>query len=138
MEQKTYWWRIVLIAVCVIILTGAYIGPCEYNFGKCIGGNSILVVRSLFHFSLSFLLVSPALFFVVDFVFKKWLRLSVVWFLFIVVLISIVPEYQGGWVGIGPEKESVSIWLSSLFVIVSLVKLVWDTRKLRQNRADSR
>ena len=67
MEQKTYWWRIVLIAVCVIILTGAYIGPCEYNFGKCIGGNSILVVRSLFHFSLSFLLVSPALFFVVDF-----------------------------------------------------------------------
>jgi hypothetical protein len=31
------------------------------------------------------------------------------------------------------NRESVSIWLSSLFVIVSLVKLVWDTRKLRQN-----
>ncbi len=31
-----------------------------------------------------------------------------------------------------PEKESISIWLSVLFVIISLAKLVWDTKKLRQ------
>lgn len=90
------------------------------------------MTRTLFHFSLALLVVSPALFLISRIVFKKWVHFSIMWFLSTAVLILIAPEYQGGWLGIGPEKESVSIWLSVLFVIISLAKLVWDTKKLRQ------
>ena len=32
---------------------------------------------------------------------------------------------------IGPTKESVSVWMSELFVIVSLAKVAWNSRKQR-------
>lgn len=127
----TYWWRASLIIGVVLILTIAYIGPCDYALARCLGGNSILVTRTIFHFSLSLLAVSPFLFFVRDEVFKKWLRFAGVWFTIAAVLIAITPEYQGGWMSIGPTKESVSIWMGALFVIGSLAKLAWDSRKLK-------
>lgn len=127
--QKTYLWRIVLSIVCVSILIGAYIGPCEYRLGRCLGGNNIILTRTFFHFTLSFLFMSPFLFFVNDAVFKKWLRFSIAWFVLAAILITLAPEYRGGWLGIGPEKESVSIWASVLFVILSIAKLSWDSWK---------
>jgi fucose 4-O-acetylase-like acetyltransferase len=61
--------------------------------------------------------------------FKKWLRFAGVWFAVAAILIAVTPEYQGGWMPISPTKESVSIWMASLFVIISLAKLAWDSRK---------
>lgn len=126
--QKTYWWRTGLVAVCLIILLGAFVGPCGYTLGKCLGGNSIIVVRTFFHFSLSLLVASPFLFFVGDTIFKKWLRFAIIWFVLATALILLVPEYQGGWLGIGLEKESVSIWMSELFVIFSIGQIAWQSR----------
>ena len=138
MEQKTYWWRIVLIAVCMIILTGAYIGPCEYILNRCIWGGDIPVVRSMFHFSVSLLIISGFFSFVRDAVFLSWIRFAFLWCIISLVLILSTPEYSRDALFTELNRESVSIWFSSLFVIVSLVKLVWDTRKPRQNGADSR
>jgi hypothetical protein len=129
--QKTYWWRIILIVVCTGVLLGAYLGPCDSNVARCLGGDSILVTRTFFHFALSLLVVSLFLFFVRDTVFLKWLRFAMIWFAVAAVLIAATPTYTGGWMSFGPTKESVSIWLSMLFVAVSSIKLVWDMRKAK-------
>ena len=130
--QKTYWWRAILTVGLVVVLGSLYIGICDFKFSRCFGGNNILFTRTLFHFSLSILSISPFLFFIADSVFKKWLRFTAVWFILALIFIILAPEYQGGWIGIGPEKESVSIWMSSLFVIISLVKISWDSWKIKR------
>ena len=49
------------------------------------------------------------------------------------------PEYGGGFIiGYNPDRSTVAFGIGVLFVIVSLVKLVWDTKKLQQSGADSR
>jgi hypothetical protein len=50
-----------------------------------------------------------------------------------VIFIILAPEYQGGWLGIGPEKESVSIWMSALFIFLSFAKIAWDSRNKQIN-----
>lgn len=82
-------------------------------------------------FSLSILATSLFLFFVTDAVFLKWLRFAVAWFSLTTIFIIMAPVYTGGFMGFGPTKESVSIWMASLFVIISLIKLIWDSRRLK-------
>lgn len=127
--MKTYWWRIISFVLPIVILMILYFLSCSQEFSRCIWGASIPISRTSFHFSLSILAVSPFLFFVLDEVFKKWLRFAGVWFVAAAIFISMAPEYQGGWMPIGPTKESVSTWMSGLFVVVSLAKLAWDSRK---------
>lgn len=127
--QRTYWQRIVLLLISFITLTLLFLTACQYNFWRCVGGNDILVVRTAFHFFGAIFVTGFMFIFVSDSVFKKWLKFTGIWFFITTIMIILSPEYQGGWLGIGPEKESVSIFMSVLFVIVSLVKLVWDVRK---------
>ncbi len=129
--QKTYWWRAGLVASCLVILFSAYAGPCEGSFGRCFGGNSIIVTRTFFHFSLSLILISPFLFFVSDYIFLRWLRFAAIWLVLAAICIILAPEYQGGWLGMGPEKESVSFWMSVLLVILSLIQLVWENLRMQ-------
>jgi len=87
------------------------------------------VTRTLFHISLAVFMISLLLFFVSDKVFKKWLVFSIVWIFLTVAIVGITPEYSGGFFDITPGKETVSIWLSELFVIASFAKIVWDSIK---------
>jgi hypothetical protein len=125
--QKTYWWRVGLFSLSLVILAVSYIGFCDYKIGMCLGGNDILIIRTLFHIFLATLVISSFLFFVSDKSFLKWLRFAVVWIFLSVFLIYAIPEYQGGWISIAPGKELASIWMSELFVILSLGKIVWDS-----------
>lgn len=122
-----------MIIFCILILLSAYIGYCEYRLSKCLFGNSILMTRTFFHFSLSLLAVSPLLFFISDKIFKKWLRFAGIWFAVAAILILISPEYSGGFgPSLNPTKESVSIWMSSLFVIGSLAIIVREKLSARK------
>ncbi len=89
-------------------------------------------IDSLLFLSLSLGVVSVLTFFVCDSVFFKWLYLTILWVIVSGVLLVMTPQYPGGWAFSSPGRESVSIWLSVLFVIISLAKLVGDTKKLRQ------
>lgn len=129
--QKTYWWRVSLIIACLVVIFGSYVGTCQFSFGKCIGGDSIPFTRMFFHITLSALIVSPTLFFIRDAVFLAWLRFAIAWFVITVILIALAPVSTGGWMSFGPTKELVSIWMGGLFVIVSLAKLAWDSKKAR-------
>lgn len=132
MEQKAYWWRVLVLLFAGILCgygyVAAYVNVQLYNS----------YIDSLLFLSMSLGVVAFFSFFVSDLVFMKWFYFATLFMLVSCVLIAAIPQYSGGWAFSNPGRESVSILLSSLFVIVSFVKLVWDTRKLRQSGADSR
>lgn len=133
--KKTYWWRVILFIVSIVAIAISYYGPCEHNLNKCFYGNYILVTRTIFHMSLALLLLGIVLFFVSDNVFIKWFRFALIWLLLMAVLVSVVPVSTGGWMNFGPTKYMVSIWMVSLFVILSLAKIIWDST--RQNKIEA-
>ncbi len=123
--QKTYWWRIGLLVVSLIVLLIAYIEPCNYKLTRCLWGNSILITRTFFHIFLAILASSLFTFFISDKTFFKWLRFAVAWFALDAIFVTMAPVYTGGWINFDPTKELVSIWMGSLFVIISLIMFVW-------------
>lgn len=74
----------------------------------------------LFLLSLSLTIISPFLFFISDKIFLRWLRFSLIWFGLAIIFIGVSPQYSGGWMSLGPTKESISIMMSALFVMLSL------------------
>lgn len=131
--QKTYWWRGLVILVCAVALVFSYAGSCDFRISKCLGGNSILLTRTLVHFSLAILPITLLTLFVNDLVFKKWLRFTLIWFTVTFIFVMLAPEYKGGW---GPNyvmtKEMTSIWMSSLFVIISPIRLFLAYRRSKK------
>lgn len=130
--KKTYWWRIGLGIVCVLILAVTFFGPCDQKFGRCAGGDDIIIVRTLFHFFLATIIVTPLLFFVKDNIFLKWLKFAIAWFILEILCIALSPAYSGDFLGLIPEKELVSTWMSELFVIISICIIAYQSYKLRK------
>jgi len=127
--KKQSWWALGLIGASLIFMVSAYFGPCDNKLNKCFWGNSILYTRTLFHISLAILLTVPFIFFFSDKFFIKWLRFALIWFFLAIVFIVLAPVYTGGWISFGPTKESVSIWMSGLFVAISLGMFVREHLK---------
>lgn len=124
MKTKNYWWRLVVTAIAMGILLIAYIGPCDFRLSRCLGGDSIYMVRTIFHIFLAILIISPFLFFINDKIFLKWLRFAGVWIVLSILAIIITPSHSEGILSFGgPSKELVSIWMGVLFVILSLTKI---------------
>jgi len=133
--KKTYWWRFLFLITGIIIFGyswvasyGDELGLCNLENGveKCIL-NYNSYVDSLGFFSISIIIISLSLFFITDKIFIKWLRFATVWIILSIFLIVITPEYSGGWISMNPDRESVSIWMGVLFVILSLGKIGWDS-----------
>ena len=118
--SKTYWWRIAVIFLGVLFLVAAYVMNSFKLYEE--------INSPLFVFSLAILVVSVPLFFIADKIFLKWLRFAVIWILLSIFLIAITPERHAFFV-MDPDKEMVSIWMSSLFVILSLVQIIWQSWK---------
>lgn len=131
--KKTYWWRILILLSCIFVLLISFFIPCEQKIGKCIGGNNIIITRTLFHYFLSFLIVSPFLFLIKDVIFKKWFKFAIVWFVLLTIFIILSPEYSSDIFGLSPTKELVSIWMSSLFVIISLIQIIFLSIRQKNN-----
>lgn len=127
--QKTYWWRVGLFVMALVVLILEYASVCDYKFGRCMGGNSISVVRTSFHLFLATSIISIFLFLISDKIFLKWLRFAVMWIILSIMAVIVTPEYAGTGVVSGPNREMVSIWMGSLFVIISLIKITWDSKK---------
>ncbi|MFA6159594.1 MAG: hypothetical protein WC678_00700 [Parcubacteria group bacterium] len=138
MSKKTYWWRVITV---LLFLTGTFIGYIlfyPYQVGICnsLGRGCVFsalkrtIAEPLFLFSAFSSIVSIFLFFINDKIFLKWLRFAGVWIVLSIFAIAITPSHSGGILSFGgPSKEDVSIWMGALFVILSLAKIVWDSRK---------
>lgn len=127
--KKTYWWRIAVIIFSMVVLLLVYVGPCKYDISRCFWGNYILITRTIFHIFLAILIISPTLFFISDRILKKWLKFTIIWFIIDSILVFLAPVSTGGFINFGPTKELVSIWMGVLFVIFSLVLIIWQSVK---------
>ncbi len=131
--EKKYWWRnvVVLLSAFLVILGWVYDTYfCFSNNDQCLlDAYRLILFEPLFILSLSLLIVSPFLFFITDSIFLKWLKFTLGWFFLSIIFIILAPVSSGGFIGLNPEKESVSIWMASLFVIISLILIRWNMRK---------
>lgn len=99
------------------------IGECPFDQFR------LSIIYPVLLFSRSFLLVSLFLFFARDDVFKKWLWFALVWFGISVFFIALAPAYNHGLFSMmNPTKESVSLWMSVIFIPVSLGFLLWSSK----------
>ena len=139
--EKTYWWRIATLLLSVLGIVIGYALFYPYQYGLCnsfvetcfFGGFKKTIAEPLVLIALSFSVISPFLFFINDIIFKKWLRFGMAWFFLTAILILISPEYSGGFgPSLNPTKESVSIWMSSLFVIISLILIAREKLKMKR------
>lgn len=105
---------------------------CNYN-EYCIFSYNAYVDPLMF-LSLFTLAISFFLFFISDKIFIKWLKFAASWMGITALFVLLAPVYTGGWMSFGPTKESVSIWMGSLFVILSLIKITWDWKKDKNGR----
>ncbi len=90
----------------------------------------------LFWVSLAIFVVSLFTFFVSDKIYKKWLIFTSVWMVVTIASVILAPVSAGGPFGIGPDKESVSVWMSSLFVIISILMfIIMSVRERKKTRS---
>lgn len=135
--QKTYWWRVVVLFLGAVAFGWGYLVVNAIQLGLCSLGQKCFFhynsyVDPLMFISLFLLVVSSLLFFVYDVVFIKWLKFVLVWFALAAIFILLAPVYSGGYIGLNPTKESVSIWMGSIFVVVSIFMLAYQHIQLRK------
>lgn len=135
--QKTYWWRVSFLILGIIMFGYSYVvsysnnlGLCEVNKGveKCVFEYNSYIDAFGFS-SVSIIIIAIILLFISDKIFLKWLHFAVVWIVLSIIAIVVTPEYAGTGVLSGPNREMVSIWMGSLFVIISLIKIIWDSKQ---------
>lgn len=128
--KKTYWWRILISAISGgVVFFGwyydTYLCFSNYNSECMLDNYRLVVIEPTILLMASILVISPFLFFFSDKFFIKWFRFALVWFFLAIVFVALTPD-QHNFMSLNPNKESVSIWMSSLFVVLSLAQFVWE------------
>ena len=120
----------IILLVSAVVLVVCYLSVKGY-FGNIFIFRYNDFTDSFMLLSASFLLVSLFMFSVTDSVFKKWLKFSSVWLLSSLLAIAMTPRYPRGF--IDPDREQVSIWMSSLFLIISIIlMIIWSIKEKRK------
>lgn len=120
--------KAMLFLFLIFLLTVSYFGPCENKIMRCLGGNNISATRTFVHLAIPSVLSLFILFFLSKNIFTKWLKFAVVWIILSLFFILITPVYPGGFMD--PNREQVSIWMSGLFLIISLILIIiWHIKE---------
>ena len=129
-QKKLLWLKIIGLFISTIILIILYFSSCNLKLNRCFWGNDILFSRTLFHICLSMGTIFLFSFLISIKTFKKWLTFAAIWFLVDVIWIMKSPVISHYEFDIIPStKEAVSVWMGSLFVIISLVMFIVLTIK---------
>jgi len=125
---KTYWWRIIILLAVLFFVVADYFTYCEMSMRRCFWNGDIYILRTIFHLSVPILISSIILFLTSDNIFKKWIKFAIGWIFVSLIAIAATPEYGGGF--LDPDREQVSIWMSSLFLIISIIlMIVWSVKE---------
>lgn len=126
--------------VCVISLIGLVLGIVidPYILGFCTTDRSLCVFDSLAHalgkplviIFLPLFLVSAAMFYFKEQVFDIWVKFVCFWLPITALFVILAPEYDSSLLNI--QKDSVSLFMSGLFVIVSFFLIVY--RSIRSGK----
>ncbi|MFZ2154054.1 MAG: hypothetical protein WAV16_02370 [Candidatus Moraniibacteriota bacterium] len=134
--KKTYWWRVLLSFFAAIGITIGEITFYPYKYGLCkdsLDNCAVSVLRKsfsepLFIFAVALFFTSLFLFFVSNNIFTKWFKFASIYTVFAWLAILITPVYPGGFMD--PNREQVSIWMSGLFLIISLILIIiWHIKE---------
>lgn len=134
--KKTYWWRILnsIIAGGIVVLGWIYDTYYCFSFSRstCLFDEYRLTfIEPVVLFSVYFFIVSIFLFFINDNIFLKWFKFAMIWMVLTVTVIVISPKTSHDAL-FTIDKEMVSIWMSSLFAIISIIILAYQSYKLRK------
>ncbi len=88
------------------------------------------IAEPLFNLSVSLLIISTILLFVRDQIFHPWLKFAYWWLSASVLLVFLVPTHNGSLLPV--TKEIVSLWMSGLFVFISIMIIIKKSLKLRK------
>ena len=111
-----------------------------YVYGICVetkkclfDGWSFSISEPLILTSISYFITSIFTFLISDSIFKRWIKFAIAWMIMAVIAIAVSPVYSPYIFG-GPTKESVSIWMGTLFVIISLTMFAVMTWRERRHK----
>jgi hypothetical protein len=155
--------KVILFLVSLFIMFGGYLVAEEFSFrfetcgvgykgvsgieddGKfkltpeCEGYKKFLsdidsyVGEPMFFYSLALIIISLMLFIFSDKIFKKWLKFALGYTIFAWFIIFITPVSSVGF--LDPDREQVSIWMSSLFLVISLILLaIWQFKEKKSSK----
>jgi hypothetical protein len=133
--EKTWWWRALTSFISGGVLLFGWIYDNYFCFtsrnSECLFDQyREMFIEPIIIFSAFLCIVSAFLFFINDKIFLKWLRFAAGWIVFSILVLILVPDQQAGLFSFGdPDKEQISVWLGSLFVILSLAKIGWEWRR---------
>jgi hypothetical protein len=83
-------------------------------------------------FSVIFLLLFFIFLFIKEDIFNIWKKFAKIFLPIAVLLVIVTPTHYGGLVGI--DKELVTWWSASLFLISSIGIIMWKSIQLRKNK----
>lgn len=88
------------------------------------------LIDPLFYFIVSLLAVSVSLFFVKNSVFNRWIKFAIGYVIVAWFIILSTPVDVHSFNPLKIERYNVSIWMSSLFLIISLVLItIWQIKE---------
>ena len=121
-----------LLLLAGIVIDPYIIGLCTNDSKYCIFGLfSHSIGKPLFIISLPLFLLSLITYKMRDEVFAVWFRFSRVWFPLTLFLVIISPEYGNSLLPV--EKDSVSFFMSLLFLLISLTIIIKKYFSLKSN-----
>ena len=137
---KTNTKKLIIFAISGIAVVVGFIYDYFFCFSKyyqdCMLDNYRLVFfEPLIIVSIFIFLTSVFTFFISNNIFKKWLIFSLIWFSIDAILVYNASVYSHYALDIIPTtKESISIWMGSLFVIISILMFIIMTINERRKK----
>ncbi len=131
-NQKMYLWKFFLVVCSFFGLIYAYVMIYSEELGVYSVDNDIigfmfgyqLYTDPLYFIFLGVFFTSLFTFFISDRIFKRWLIFTSVWIIVTTIFITLAPISARDYFNLGPTKELVSVWMSGLFVIISILMFI--------------
>ena len=138
MNKKTVVWISIVGTILGLLLSPSNLYKYCFQGGNCLWLWDIAEVTNPFFFLfLGLLIFSFLTYFLREEVFRAWLRFAYVWIPLSLVIIYLSTGWTGGGFGIPNvlDQETVAIILSGLFIVISLLLILWKyfaTRRIGQ------
>ncbi len=126
--------RVLLVVTGLVIVLGILqqhffcfygLGNSTIHYDGCVLGKyDDVLTEPLFFVSLGIFCASLFTFFISDRIFKRWITFATAWLILTTICIALTPVHVGGLLGIGPDRWFVSVWMSSLFFVISILLFV--------------
>jgi len=131
--------KVLLFSVSVIGIIAGYLLFYPYKYGICLSGDETCLfvglrksfAEPLFIFSFALFAFSVFGLFIKNEVLERWTRFGVSLSVLCWFFILITPVRSSGL--LTPDREEVSVWMSSLFLIISMVMIIiWTVQERRK------